>query len=366
MHVKSDMFLVCSRFGLLSQFKTELSLENMVIYWYTVPYILAYKSENLGQILALKARGWLIFGQVRQQFFRCKQLQCLSTVLLTTPPHAVQCSKGAGIYYIAAGANYGWRRLCLFQSVDLVVLNFPGHYSYTVHVDVRLLVCTHSYRPTVYRTLPGRLIHGYWILNIFGLKDWDRLIYRWTCTRVYTQVSHSVFKLQLVTLLMSLAAWAGGVCQPNKGDWQPTYLCTVPFVSCVHVSLNPGYSQAIELSRTRWVQNVWRLSHLRPRPHPCTKHSCLILDCFPCWFSSGKYWVCAQHQRICTALWYVAVCDVCCRTALAEAEIEYNNGYCSPSVYVRYRLQRLSDHLANLGNVTCIVAFIVRCSSKLR
>jgi len=44
---------------------------------------------------------------------------------------------------------------------------------------------------------------------------------------------------------------------------------------------------------------------------------------------------------------------VCCRTALAEAEIEYNDSYCSPSVYVRYRLQQLSGALINLGNVIC-------------
>jgi len=42
---------------------------------------------------------------------------------------------------------------------------------------------------------------------------------------------------------------------------------------------------------------------------------------------------------------------ICCRTALAEAEIEYNDNYCSPSVYVKYQLQRLSDALNNLGNV---------------
>jgi len=50
----------------------------------------------------------------------------------------------------------------------------------------------------------------------------------------------------------------------------------------------------------------------------------------------------------------VCVFDVCYRTALAEAEIEYNDSYCSPSVYIKYRLQQMSDALANLGNVTYI------------
>jgi len=47
-----------------------------------------------------------------------------------------------------------------------------------------------------------------------------------------------------------------------------------------------------------------------------------------------------------------SVDDACCRTALAEAEIEYNDSYCSPSVYVKYRLRQLSGALANLGNVS--------------
>jgi len=46
--------------------------------------------------------------------------------------------------------------------------------------------------------------------------------------------------------------------------------------------------------------------------------------------------------------------SVHCRTALAEAEIEYNDNYCSPSVYVRYQLHRLSDALTSLGNVIYI------------
>jgi len=48
-----------------------------------------------------------------------------------------------------------------------------------------------------------------------------------------------------------------------------------------------------------------------------------------------------------------------CRTALAEAEIEYNDSYCSPSVYVRYHLQQLSAALANLGNTNIVnVSFL--------
>jgi len=42
----------------------------------------------------------------------------------------------------------------------------------------------------------------------------------------------------------------------------------------------------------------------------------------------------------------------CCRTALAEAEIEYNDSYCSPSVYVKYNLEKLSDALYQLGKTT--------------
>jgi len=42
----------------------------------------------------------------------------------------------------------------------------------------------------------------------------------------------------------------------------------------------------------------------------------------------------------------------CCRTALAEAEIEYKDSYCSPSVYVKYRLQQLSGALEKLGNIS--------------
>jgi len=49
--------------------------------------------------------------------------------------------------------------------------------------------------------------------------------------------------------------------------------------------------------------------------------------------------------------------DCCCRTALAEAEIEYNDSYCSPSIYVKYRLQRVSDAVADLGNVIHVDAF---------
>jgi len=67
------------------------------------------------------------------------------------------------------------------------------------------------------------------------------------------------------------------------------------------------------------------------------------------WMYYGALLYCVQLSR---------VRDICCRTALAEAEIEYNDSYCSPSVYVRYRLQRLSDALASLRNVIYIDTFI--------
>jgi len=53
----------------------------------------------------------------------------------------------------------------------------------------------------------------------------------------------------------------------------------------------------------------------------------------------------------------IKVPDFCCRTALAEAEIEYNESYCSPSVYVKYRLQRVPCAVADLGNVIYVDTF---------
>jgi len=58
--------------------------------------------------------------------------------------------------------------------------------------------------------------------------------------------------------------------------------------------------------------------------------------------------------------------DACCRTALAEAEIEYNGNYCSPSVYVRYRLQQLSHGLSKLGNISSSDALLLVDNLKCR
>jgi len=66
---------------------------------------------------------------------RHKQLKCVSA-LLNAPLLPSNAVKGHEIYYIAAASKDSWRQLCLFHSVGLVVLNFTGHYSCTVHTAI--------------------------------------------------------------------------------------------------------------------------------------------------------------------------------------------------------------------------------------
>ena len=114
----------------------------------SLPYILAYKLKNFGLILARKVRGSTVtylqgklgnkFGAFATARCRRKQLQWVPTALLPMPLLPSNAIKGRGIYYTASIANCSWRRLCLFHSVGLVVLNFRDHYSCTVHSDVNV------------------------------------------------------------------------------------------------------------------------------------------------------------------------------------------------------------------------------------
>jgi len=83
----------------------------------------------------------------------------------------------------------------------------------------------------------------------------------------------------------------------------------------------------------------------------------------PCHVQANCFQNCliAVFAKTCMFYFFVhrpIVYNVFYRTALAEAEIEYNDSYCSPSVYVRYQLQRLSDALSYLGNIICIVLLV--------
>jgi len=50
-----------------------------------------------------------------------------------------------------------------------------------------MIMCTHSYRPTIYRTFPGRLIHRCLILDtLFWPQRQSRLLSGSSWTRVYT------------------------------------------------------------------------------------------------------------------------------------------------------------------------------------
>jgi len=57
-----------------------------------------------------------------------------------------------------------------------------------------MLTCTHSYSPTVYRTLPGWFICGCQILDIFWPPGRGRLICRSTSMRVYTVLTSSIIR----------------------------------------------------------------------------------------------------------------------------------------------------------------------------
>jgi len=121
---------------------------------------------------------------------RLKQLQCAHTALLLMPPPALyhytsakKCSKGAGDILHSRR-----HQLRLTLTVPLpqrwsCCPEIPGHCGCTVHHDANVY-CTHCYRPTVYRTLLGRLGVEFW--TFFGLKDGGQLICGLTCTRVYT------------------------------------------------------------------------------------------------------------------------------------------------------------------------------------